>query len=198
MVSVDLLPPEVHERTKRRRENGLIAAIAVVLVAALVLNFLATAGRVQDAQDQLAVEQQELAVLSAEEATLAEFGALELERITVDTAIATSLGDELSFGGILQDLAAVLPAGTNLRQLTIAEADSGTVLMTLRGEVKGQLAPDVERILLSLQKAATIVSPSLIATASDDEGFTSFELRGAIGPAAYTGRYVGGLPEVLR
>jgi Tfp pilus assembly protein PilN len=204
-VRVNLLPQATRERGRATQQrNGLLAAGLLLLLVLAGLNWW-KADQVGQAEVELAAEQERLTELQGELAQLREFEDLERRRDEVDELLAAALGDELGLAGVLQDLAVVFPADTQLDQLTInastdANDPSSVGGFTISAETLNNHAPGVERFLLELDKAEAFrqlfVSNSSL---SDPElPHARFSADGRLSSTVLTQRYAEGLPEGLR
>lgn len=207
---VNLLPGEIEQENVRRRNLLLLGAGGLVVVALLVVGYLYQVDRVDDAEDRLAIQERELQTLQADLGRLSEFRDLQRQLETADQMIATALGGEVSFAGVLQDVAAVMPAEAELDSLDLTltpEAGGGlgdrpVVLgrLALTGRSLGGHAPGLERLLLELEKIAAF-SDLFVTSSSLSEETTldvvQFNVEADLGPEARTGRYQQGLPEEL-
>lgn len=207
-VRVNLLPGEVAERNRAARQRAGLAAGAVGFVGVLGLLYLVQLNRVGDAQEQLEAEQARVAELQADVAELQEFQELASRRDAADTLMAGAFADEVSFAGILQDVAAVYPTDAQLETLTVAlateaEAQLGAVFVpigrvTATGATLQGHAPGLERLLLELDKVASFSNVFFSNSTQSEEGIAAFTLDVDLGDDARTGRYADGLPEELR
>jgi Tfp pilus assembly protein PilN len=180
----------------------------VGLVGVLGLLYLVQLNRVGDARERLEAEEARVAELEAEVAELQEFQDLESRRDAADTLLATAFGNEVSFAGVLQDIAAVYPTDAQLETLTVAlTADPapqlGAVrvpigLITATGATLQGHAPGVERLLLELGKVASFSNVFFSNSTQSEEGIAAFTVDVDLGEEARTRRYADGLPEELR
>lgn len=208
-VRVNLLPGDVAERNRAARQRAGLAGAGVALLVLFVLAFLFQVGRVNDARDELAVEEARVGELEAELGELREFEELQAREAAATTLLRTAFGDEASVAGILQDLAAVYPTDAQLETLTIALTEPSAELgatrvslgrMTATGATLQGHAPGLERILLELDKVAAFSNVFFTNSNQDAEelGIAAFTLDVDLGTEIRTLRYVDGLPEELR
>ena len=207
-VRVNLLPQEIEERNRAARQRVFAGLGAAVLVAILILLYVVQLGRVNTARDELAAQQDRVTELQGQVNKLNEFGQLEQEQQASAALLASSLGNEASIAGILQDLAAVMPSDTELSSLNITVSDEqapsagqtrpsyGT--MTLAGKTIHGHAPGLERFLLELQKVASFQNVYFNSSTVDDAGVSTFAVDVQLGPEIFTKRYANGLPEELQ
>jgi Tfp pilus assembly protein PilN len=208
-VRVNLLPRETYARQLASRQRAFAAVAGLLLIVLLAGVYWWQASRVADARDELAAEEERVSELNAEVAALVEFEELRDRQETSDETIRTTLDGEATFAGILQDLAAVMPADSQLDSLTVSVGEASMDDTTRRptvgsfsatGQTLASHAPGVERLLLSLEKVASFVDLFVNSStlADDEQDIASFSVEGQIGPEVLTGRYEDGLPEALR
>lgn len=208
-VRVNLLPQAAVEHQAVARQKTFIAVGGVVLVAALGATTVWQNGRIDDADRQLATEQDHLLTLQGEVLRLDEFADLGGQTDRNAALIEQALAGEVSLAGILQDVAAVMPSDAEFETLSIAvapeEATPGQATpslgtLTASGRSANDHAPGVERLLLEFDKVAGFHDPFLTNSALEDvdETYPQFSFQAQLGPEVLTGRYLDGLPEELR
>jgi hypothetical protein len=210
-VRVNLLPQEQTARQNAARQrNGVIAGAAVLLVA-LGGAYLWAGSQVSEAEMRLAAAEDVSADLRLEVEQLADIRDLDARRTETVELLSTTLADEASLAGLLQDVASVIPSDTQLDGMTVSlaapggEEQIGTQpgaigTLNLTGKTLEAHAPGVERFLLELEKVAGFRDLYVNSSALDDfdERVASYSIDAAVGPEALTGRYLTGLPEELR
>ncbi|MDQ4131406.1 MAG: hypothetical protein M3133_10550 [Actinomycetota bacterium] len=216
---VDLLPTEAAERERRRRAVGALVAAGLVFLAVLVGLYFVQLARVNEAEEDLRVAEEERNRLQGEVRELQEYADLDARRERAVNAVKTALATDVSFAGVLQDVAAVMPNDAALTSLSIsmrttpgmqqqpaAEEQrlgevSGPSFGTISGTgetVRGH-APGVERFLLEFDKIASFFNVFVTSSADDvDVPVTVFNFEADLGAEVFTGRYLEGLPEELR
>jgi Tfp pilus assembly protein PilN len=223
-VKVNLLPREIDEKNRRTRQFAAVGAGFALLLVALAGVWFWQGTRIDDAEVALAAEEAVLAELTGEQAELAEFAELEIRRDAAQTVLASTLGDDASLAGVMQDLAAVLPTDVELETMTLTLPDEPVVslgdvtpalgTLSITGITRDGHAPGLERILLELGKLTTFsdvfFSNSTLEVDEVDESADSttttaavddvvrFSLEVDLGSQILTGRYSDGIPEVLR
>lgn len=208
-VRVNLLPGDVAERNRAARQRAGVAAGAVGLIGVLGLVYLVKVNEVSNAQEQLEAEQARVQELQGEVTELQEFQELQSRRDAADNLLATAFDREVSFAGVLQDIAAVYPTDAQLESLTIAltagegEAALGATAVpigriTATGATLQGHAPGLERLLLELDKVAAFSNVFFTNSTQNEEGIAAFSLDVDLGDEARTRRYLDGLPEDLR
>jgi Tfp pilus assembly protein PilN len=205
-VRVNLLPESTKQRDRAAQQRSIAALAGVALLAGLGGVYLWQSSQVSQAEDTLFAEQARTSELRGDQAELIAFQELADRRDRSDEILSTALSDEVSFAGVLQDVAAVLPADTQLETFAfdipaVPDPTSEMVgTLTVTGKTLASHSPGVERVMLSLDKVVSFRDPYLNSSTLEegDERIATFSLDGQIGPEAETGRYVNGLPEVLR
>jgi Tfp pilus assembly protein PilN len=203
MRPINLLPPEVAaERHRRRRVLGFMG-LGVVYLAILGLGVVFWNGRVQDARDEVAQQQEINLGLERQVAALGEARDLADEYEDRADLVRSALDADVDWGIILNDLARLAP------QRVWVETFSGTVVPGSPGGVLGQVAisgvgldfPDVSDWLRSLDSEDFVgLTGSWVSTASEgnigDEDVVTFTSTAVLTPAAGTDRVTRLVPEI--
>ena len=201
-IRVNLVPKAIARKARARRQRGIVAAGGVVVLALLGAGVVLQDQRVAAANEELEIERAELSQLQAEQRSLDEFATLEAQREELTATIATILGGQATVSGVLQDVAAVMPPDSALLDLAVNldEVPEGSTFgsvsataQSLRGH-----APGVERVLISFEKVNAFHGLYLGSSSDPGEGVADFDFEFLLGPEVLSGRYVDGLPEVLR
>ncbi len=205
-VRVNLLPEATKQRGQANQQRLIALGAAGLLLLLLGGIWWWAANQVSQAEDRLAAEQSVTAGLRSEEAELVAFRDLADRRDQAVETLTASMSDEVSIAGVLQDLAAVMPADAQMDTLTVTVQRSeeradvmGNLVIT--GQTLTSHAPGVERMLLALEKVSTFGELYLNSSTLDTEQVdpvATFSLEGAVRSEARTGRYVDGLPGDLR
>lgn len=205
-VRVNLLPREIGERNRARRQRVLAGIAAAGVVAALGGAYALQVNRMAAAEERLAAEEAVLSGLQSDLTELRPFDDLERDHTAADAAIATALGTEVSLAGVLQDVAAVTPVGTALTTLSIEtpgilpeDAVDSVGSVTIEGMTIDGHAPGVEELLVALDNSGSLHDVVLSRSEVDDDtGAVLVNAVTQLDPTARTDRYAAGLPEVLR
>lgn len=211
-VRVNLLPRETFAQQEAARQRLLAGVAGLVLLAVLGGVYLLQMNALSNARDERDIAQAQLHELEGREAQLAEFGDLEQRIRERQEVIATALSGELSFAGMLQDIAAVMPTDAALSDFDVsAVEDTGPDGQAVReivarivanGESLQGHAPGLERLLLQFDKIASFfdvyVTNSELDEEDTDNDVAVFTVEVDVGQEARTGRYVEGVPEELR
>jgi Tfp pilus assembly protein PilN len=216
-VRVNLLPESTRQRDRAARQRLYVAGSFLALLGMLGLVYGLQVSRVNEAQAVLATEQAAVTELQGELAQLHEFELLQARRDRADGIVSAALSEEVSFAGVLQDIASVIPSSTWLESFSIAMQPEPSVPLGAERTVIGRLtaagleaeshAPGLERLLLELDKIvsfdnvfftnSTIVGDEREFVGGDGDE-TTFSLEMDLDLGARSGRYTEGVPEVLR
>ena len=205
-VRINLLPEATKQRDRAAQQRSLAALAGVALLAGLGGVHLWQSSQVNQAEDELLAAQAVSSELRGDQAELVAFEELADRHDRSGEVLTTALSGEVSVAGVLQDLALVIPADTQLDSFAVNipvvpdPASSAVGTLTLTGKTLTAHAPGVERLLLSLDKVAGFRESYLNSSTLDEneDRIATFSLDTQIGPEAETRRYADGLPEVLR
>ena len=205
-VRINLLPEATKQRDRAAQQRSLAALAGVVLLAGLGGIYLWQSSQVSQAEEELVAEQLRSSELRGDQAELVAFQELADRRDRSTEVLQTTMGDEVSFAGILQDVALVMPPDTELETLGVSlaqpEIDGAPTVGTLSvtGRTLTAHAPGVERVLLGLDKIVSLKEPYMnSSTLQETDGRVAvFSVDSQIGSEAETGRYTDGLPEESR
>jgi hypothetical protein len=209
-VRVNLLPRETYAQQAAVRQRNMILLGALALLLLLGLAHLFQVSRVNDARAERDAAQEELQALQAREAELAEFQDLEQRVREAQDNISTAFSHEISFAGLLQDVAAVMPGDAALTEFdVVAVEDAGpdgdavrevVARITAGGESLLGHAPGLERLMLQFDKIGSFFDVYFTSSEldEDDDDVAIFTFEVDVGDEARTGRYLDGVPEELR
>lgn len=199
-VRVNLLPEQVQASARASTARYAAAGAAALLVAALGGLYFMQAGQVDDAEAELAAVEADNAELQARVTELAPFAALTAERDEAVGAVTAAMDGEASVAGVLQDLSAVLPPQAEITTLTVtmadgAQAPSAGGTRPVQGRLSAQgralvgIAPGVEDLMLSVDRAAAFDNPFVTTTTVEEGEVAAFTLEVDLGPEVLTDRY---------
>lgn len=198
-VRVDLLPPEVGQRVRRRQITiltGSLLGLWIFVLGGLLLLTLSSVNRARQERD---AAQAEVTRLQGQVTELAPFGRLETQLAEQHTILATAMGNEVSTAAVLNDLALTFPASSSLRTLTL----------TLEQAVAGETVPAAPAPAPTPEASATPApTPEAPAVPGDGEAAppadpapAAIPAPGAIGLLAFDGysteQYSPGVESVL-
>lgn len=225
-AQVNLVPADVLELRRRRTIAAAALALAglwfVAVAALVVLQF----GQVDEARVERDAVQARVVALTADVDALSEFALLADTLTNREALLTAAMADELSWSGVLGDLALAFSADASLTEVqavSTAPDAAGTVdgapapavdgsgaldagdpaaQVTFAGYSVDRLAPGVQEVIADFDDAVGFFG-SYLATALDEERgdtqVTTFGGRVDVDRSALTGRYDDGLPsEVLQ
>jgi hypothetical protein len=209
-VRVNLLPREVSAKRGERRATTF-TALGVLLFALLLGGlYLMKLGEIREAEDERDQVQAEVSRLEAELASLEQFRQLADELEARNAALASSMGQEISFARVLNDFSLTFPASSSMRSLELAaqasqEPGEGEInfgeavaLLSYDGYSVERYAPGVETVLVEFDKVRSFFN-TFIGSAQVEEldgtEVTGFQGAVQLSDEALTNRYADGLPE---
>ena len=197
---VNLLPGTVRESDAAARQRVFAGLVVLLIVVVLAAATLFQRGVLNDAEDELAEAEAELAAAQAEVAELSEFHDLEERLARADELIQTTMGQDATLAGVLQDVALVVPDDGAITSLSINFEPDGVTIGSLNANAESleAHAPGVERFLLHLERPAGFRGVYPGGSTLDDNDIASFSVVVQLGPEYLTRRYTEGIPEVAR
>lgn len=126
MTQVNLLPPEIRQRTQTRKVTFMVIGAGLVVLALLVFFYVVQSANLARVNEDVAAQESRNAQISSQIAGLQEFAALEAEAQAKQALLSTAFANEVSFSGILLDLSRVIPSDAYLTtfaaQVTASDA----------------------------------------------------------------------------
>lgn len=206
-VRVNLLPRASKEGAKATRQRVAAGSLVLAVLIALGAASLWQRSVLSDAEEELEIARAELAAASADVRALSPYAALANQLDADRELIVGALSWQATLAGVLQDLALIMPDGTDFRSLTInftpgEPADDGLpeTVGTLQasGESLELIAPGIERLLLQLERVAGFQEVFVSQVNIDEEDVVSYSIDLQLGREHLTGRFLEGIPEVGR
>jgi Tfp pilus assembly protein PilN len=117
-TQVNLLPPETRERQVARRQTTLVAVAGAAVIVLIALFYALQVFAQSDVEDQLQQQQQQNAALQQQAAELQKFEDLRTQLQARRSLVAQTLGGEILWSEVLQDLSRVIPPGMWLTSLS--------------------------------------------------------------------------------
>jgi Tfp pilus assembly protein PilN len=200
-VRVNLLPQESKRDAQQSTQRGIAAGVFVLFLAGLGGLYFFQQGQIGDAEDTLAAEQATLTGLQQREGQLSPYAELQARATVTVERVETALGQEVSFAGVLQDIATVFPPEAELNTIAIAFGEERVASLGGTRPVIGTLAvsgsalrghaPGLERLLLALDTLGSLDNTFATSSSLDPEtGVSTFSVTGEFGTEARTNRYV--------
>lgn len=125
-MRINLLPPEIRERQRVRRQTVVVAAIGVVILVVLGGFYFLQQLRLNQVQRDLEAQQAVNAGLQQDIAELQRFDLLEQEVQEAEALLADLLQNEVYWSGVLRDVSLVIPGTTWLTALNGTVTQPGT------------------------------------------------------------------------
>lgn len=208
-VQVNLLPQATRQQARTARQRTYLLGGIAAVVGLLAGVHLWVLGTVEDARTERDAAQVAVQAVQREIGEMATYAELEREHAEAETLLSTALAGEISFAGILQDVAVTVPediALTNLEVTRIGDPMPGAVVipaaarLTVGGEALQGAAPGVERFLWQLGQLSAVTDPytSNLSAIEDEPEAVSFTVEADLNDEVYTQRYATGLPKDLR
>jgi hypothetical protein len=209
-VRVNLLPEATRVRERASRQRLTLAGVGVLFLLGIGLTYWMQLNRVDAALLARDEAREHVNELQAQQDELRAFAELEQRVDEANTALAAAMGDEVSYAGVLQDVAAVTPADMALTDLEVTVVDlagpdgertrRSIARVIASGESLLGHAPGVERILLELDKVGAFFDIYFTSSSADpdDPDVSLFTVEIDVAEEAYTNRYRAGVPEELR
>ncbi|MBI4259251.1 MAG: hypothetical protein HY658_01675 [Actinobacteria bacterium] len=133
MSQVNLLPRELRERQRIRRQTFLAGAGGAALVLLVLAFYFLQVVRLGEVEDQLADQRAENAQLEQEIASLRQFEELR-QRLDVQRAlVGRILQNEVSWSGVLRDISLVIP-----RDMWLTDMTGAVTAPTVGGETAAE------------------------------------------------------------
>ena len=133
MSQVNLLPREILERQKIRRNTALIALVGAFVLLGVVGLYLLEGSKLSSVNDQIAAQDAENATVQTQIAQLQSYADLQTQAQQQQQLLDSAWSGEVSFSGLLMDVSSVIPPDMDLSSLNvtlIAPAAAGTTTTT--------------------------------------------------------------------
>jgi len=119
---VNLLPPEIAERTRFRRIQYGLGGGVLATVGVVALLYLVAVGSVNDAASELETTNTRNTALQAETAKYADVQRVYGEAAAAQAMLTQAMGEEVRFSQYLNDLSLTVPENVWLKNVTFAQA----------------------------------------------------------------------------
>jgi Tfp pilus assembly protein PilN len=195
---VNLLPPEIAERRKVRRIQGLLGASLVGVVALIGLAFVAASNSVSAAQEDLTTAQAENTQLQQQVKQYANVNAIYAAADAAQAQLVTAMGDEVRFSQLLTSLSLSVPSSVWVSSLSIGQtplttSTAGTpTIGTFSVGGTGFTHNDVGLWLESIAGLKTYSDPYFGASTEEllgEKKIIKFSSTANLTPQAYSSRY---------
>ncbi len=191
---VNLLPPEVEQRTRQRRARAGMGAVVLLSAAAVGAGYYAAVADARAAQRALADSQARQRTLQGEEAKYAEVPATYAAVDRAEAQLAAAMGPEIRWSYYLRDLGLTTPdnvwftnmtAAMDVPGATAAPAQEGAAVPGAIGSVsftgRALAQVDVAAWLEALAKQRGYTNPYFSeSTKHDEQGQEYVEFRSSV------------------
>lgn len=147
-MRINLLPPEIRERQRIRRQTVIVGVIGLVVLVVLGGFYFLQQLRLNQVEDDLAAQEAENQALRQDIAELERFDLLEQEVLTTEALLASLLENEVLWSGVLRDISLVIPGTTWLTTLSGTVNQPGTEGETVDTATPGTVAGLVGQITM--------------------------------------------------
>jgi Tfp pilus assembly protein PilN len=143
-MRMNLLPPEVRQRQRTRRQTAAVIAAGVVVLAGIGALYFLQQLRLVGVNNDLEEQRDANAAIQAQINDLRRFDELQREVQASRTMLQTLLANEILWSGVLRDVSLVIPSDvwlsgltgdTNESGNTAAPATTGTTNTGLVGQI---------------------------------------------------------------
>lgn len=117
-MKINLLPPEIKERQRARRQTTLVLLAGAAVLVLLVLFYLAQVGRLAGARRDLQAQEDRNSQLEQRIAELQRFDQLREELEATRTLEDQLLANAVLWSAVLRDISLVIPGDTWLTAMT--------------------------------------------------------------------------------
>lgn len=147
MTQVNLLPLEVQQRRRTRRQTTMVSAAVAGVLGFMILVFILQSARLATANRQLQVQQAANGRLQTQINGLTRFEQLKQSVTEKETLLSNVLQGEILWSGVLRDVSLVIPRDMWLTSL------SGSMQASSTGSTTGTAAstPVAEGLVGSIQ-----------------------------------------------
>jgi Tfp pilus assembly protein PilN len=118
MSQVNLLPPDLRERQRLRRQTFGVAAAGVVVLLLVAVFFFLQVMRLRDVESDLDAQRAENAQLEADISRLLRFQEILDQLATRRDLLSGILENEVSWSGVLRDISLVIPSQVWIQDMT--------------------------------------------------------------------------------
>jgi Tfp pilus assembly protein PilN len=172
MTKINLLPPELIERQKARRQTTIVAIVGFVVILLLGGFYVLQQLKLSDLDEKLAQQRATNENLAAQVNDLKRFDELIAQIRDREELLVTLLENEVRWSGVLRDLSLVIPSTAWLEDLDaavrdplVANVETGVIgadpniigAITFNG--KADRHPTVAEWLTALEKIRGFLNP---------------------------------------
>jgi Tfp pilus assembly protein PilN len=173
MTRINLLPPELIERQRARRQTTIVAVVGFVVILLLGFFYVLQQIKLSGLEERLAEQQATNDELAAQVNDLRRFDELLAEIAEREDLLVTLLENEVRWSGVLRDLSLVIPGTAWLETLEASIDDplgpvaAQTTLVPVEEDIVGAISfvghadrhPTVAEWLTALEKIRGFLNP---------------------------------------
>jgi Tfp pilus assembly protein PilN len=169
MTRINLLPPEIIERQKARRQTTLVAAAGLVVIVLLGVFWFMQQLTLSSVQSDLDKQKARNATLQAEVDQLSRFDEILAEIADKEELLTTLMENEVRWSGVLRDISLVIPGRAWLKGMDATITDTsvavvpGTTPQGIIGAINfngvADRHPTVAEWLTALEKIRGMINP---------------------------------------
>ena len=124
-MRMNLLPPEVRQRQRTRRQTAAVIAAGVVVLAGVAALYFLQQLRLVAVNNDLEEQRNANAAIQAQIDDLRRFDELQREVEASRTMLSTLMANEILWSGVLRDVSLVIPSDVWLSGMTAQTTESG-------------------------------------------------------------------------
>jgi Tfp pilus assembly protein PilN len=119
MTRINLLPPE--ERSRAAREQGLLLAIAGLVLVVVVLGavYFMSVRQATSKQNQIDSISSQVDAANSRLAALKPYATLQAQRQTMETTAAQILNSRVILSNVLEEVSLLIPSGVSLQSMSV-------------------------------------------------------------------------------
>jgi Tfp pilus assembly protein PilN len=126
MTRINLLPPEIIQRQRARRQTAAVAAVGLLVIVLLAGFYVLQQIKLSGVQKDLTAQRERNADLQAQVNELKRFDEIVGQINQKEQLLATLLANEVRWSGVMRDLSLVIPGNAWLTALTATVTDPVT------------------------------------------------------------------------
>lgn len=211
MKRINLLPPEIAQRRRVRRQRSGLVVLGLAVVGLLVVVWVLRQAQLNREEDRLADAQARVQSLEVKRNALKEFADLEQSVITKEKTLATVMDKDIHWSRILTELSMVIPEESWLLSFNGLAAPPATGPAPAPGTPQPAASlgtlnfsgvtfefPDVAKWIIRLQGMKSLQNVWVPSAARGEIGtreIVNFTSTADLSTSAASGRYQQGAPR---
>lgn len=159
MSQVNLLPKDILERQKTRRNTALVALVGGLLLLGVVGLYLLEGSQLSSVNDQIAAQNAQNATVQTSIGKLQTFADLQTKAQQQQQLLDSAWSGEVSFSGILMDVSRVIPSDMDLTALNVT-----LIAPTAGTATTAPTTPNATTFVGTINMAGNALNPQSIAS----------------------------------